>query len=125
MFAAVNLPDVFQHTNADELTIQLGAVVAALAVVTKYVLTPYVFRPLWQFHKKVRNAVTFLSHEMPEVAALVNKELKPNGGSSIYDAINRIDRKMTRVDKRLTAVEQARDPNARTRSTDEETSNEL
>lgn len=114
MFEAVNFPDVFQHTNADELTIQLGAVVAALAVVTKYVLTPYVFRPLWQFHQKARQAVNFLAHDMPEVAALVNKELKPNGGSSIYDAIKRID-------ERVSIIEESRDPNSRTRSTDKET----
>lgn len=50
------------------------------------------------------------------------KQSKPNGGRSMRDAVDRIEKKMDGHGERLAVLEDriARDPNARSRATDKE-----
>lgn len=55
-------------------------------------------------------------------ARMAAKQSQPNGGRSMRDAIDRIERKVDSHSERLAVVEDhvARHPNARTRATDKE-----
>lgn len=70
----------------------LAAIVLALGIIGRAVLGVY-----------------RLAKRVDETNALVHKELRPNGGSSLRDAINRVESKVDeavdRLGKRLDAVE--------------------
>lgn len=98
MHAVIN---VWTTTNWDDNILGAAAVAGAMAVLWRYV-----FAPLRAGARRVM-----------EVVSLVEHELKPNSGATLRDAIDRIE-------ARLAVVEQARNPNSRTRHTDPEAHNE-
>jgi hypothetical protein len=100
--------DVWENTFADEWVIKTAGVLLALGVMWRYV-----FRPTIKFRRRVLQGVK----RVLEVIELVEHELKPNSGATLRDAVDRIE-------ARLAVVEQSRNPQNRTRSTDPEAHHE-
>lgn len=63
--------------------IQIGAILYALWNIYKYAL-----KPLWKIATNVRNTLTKVEE--------IGKELKPNGGGSLYDCVHRVEREIAR-----------------------------
>lgn len=94
MWSVIN---VWTTTNWDDNLLGAAAVAGALAVLWRYV-----FAPLRTNARRVMDVISLVEHE-----------LKPNSGATLRDAIDRIE-------QRLSVVEQARNPQSRTRHTDPE-----
>ena len=81
----------------------LAAVLGAVAAIVKYVT------------KSVRcgirgfEAASTMAHRAMEVIEFVEHELKPNNGSSIKDAIDRIDERVASLETRLQAQTRTED----------------
>jgi len=67
--------DIWSHTNADELILTAAAVLAALGVIHRTLI-----RPVIRFGHRVESALNE-----------VEKQLKPNGGSTTRDSLNRVE----------------------------------
>lgn len=67
--------------------ITAGGVVTAIGVIFRWVV-----RPIIKWAMRLDRAITQVEHNMV-----------PNGGSSLRDAINRIESRVTRIEEHLTA----------------------
>lgn len=85
MFASLTI-----ETGAD-LAVAVASTLVALGIIWRYLV-----RPVRDAFKRVERSVVF-----------VEAELKPNGGSSARDAIDRIEVKVDNHEGRLIAVERA------------------
>lgn len=92
-----SVANVWTTTNWDDNILGAAAVAAALAALWRYLL-----KPLRDGGRRVMQVISLVEHE-----------LKPNSGATLRDAIDRIE-------QRLSVVEQARNPQSRTRHTDPE-----
>ncbi len=82
----------------DQWVAVLGPVGAALGLLWKYYLKSR-FLEIKNAHNNLHILVSYL----PKIEA-IEAELKPNGGSSVRDAINRIEAKLTLQDQKLFAL---------------------
>jgi hypothetical protein len=85
MFAALTI-----ETGAD-LAVAIASTLVALGIIWRYLIRP------------VRDAF----HRVETSVVFVEAELKPNGGSSLRDAVNRIESKVDNHEGRLIALEHA------------------
>lgn len=93
-------------TSISAFIITLGAVVAALVGIASAIY------PIWKYfiYPKLVQPVTNKWHETSESVALIRKvyaTLGPNGGSSLYDRIASMDRKISITDVRTIGLNSA------------------
>ena len=84
--------------DSKDLIVAIAAALVALGIIWRYIVRPVVHgtRSAWRTIEDVGEAVAF-----------VKAEMKPNGGSSMRDAINRIEAKVDNHEQRLAALEVA------------------
>lgn len=107
--------DIWENTTADEWTIKTAGVLFALAGIWNYGV-----RPLLRFRRLAREGW----HRVMQAIDLVEHELKPNGGKTLRDAVNRVEattnataEQVAALTKRVDLVED-RSPESRTRQND-------
>ena len=81
-----------------DTVVGVAAALVALGIIYRYVIKPIVHgtRNAWRTIEDVGDAVAF-----------VKAEMKPNGGSSLRDAVNRIESQGNNHEARLATVESA------------------
>lgn len=67
--------------------VAFAAVLVSLGIIWRYIVTPTV-----RLFQRMDRALNF-----------VERELKPNGGSSLRDAVNRIDERVSAIETRVQA----------------------
>ena len=91
---------MFAATIADskDIIVGIAAALVALGIIWRYVVRPVISgtRKAWRTIEDVGDAVAF-----------VKAEMRPNGGSSLRDAVNRIETKVDNHEARLAALEAA------------------
>jgi hypothetical protein len=76
-------------------------------------------RPAWRGVKAARHRF----HDVATIAEAISAEFRPNGGSTLRDSIDRLERKTERMEGQLNDLATevaARNPAARTRTTDQQ-----
>lgn len=91
-------------SNLKEFSAVIVAVAAALAVLWKPIVTGIkkmiqLYRDIKSFGKNINTTIRQVNEIYPIVNKL-NEDLKPNGGSSLRDAIDRIDRRVALSEQR-------------------------
>lgn len=86
--ASVPLPNLFEHTNADEIVITLAAVVTALGLLYRKVVFPVI--------KFGRRAM--------ETIESVERQVQPNNGGSMRDELKRVESDVAGMKTTLDAV---------------------
>lgn len=89
---------MFAATWNEDLIVRLAAALVALGVIWRYMIRP-AYRGIVAAFRTV--------DRVEKAVAFVEAELKPNGGSSLRDAVNRIEAKVDNHESRLIAVEHA------------------